>query len=126
MEPPQGSSRGRESIITAELKGLVFVETEEQIKVDGVAGVTGVISSSDLLNKPEFKEMMLPIQVDGSILILVLGAIQEVKILIPIIHRWPYQQNLVYIVMMSTQHYMNNGGKPVRHYLMLDIYFIYK
>ena len=74
----------------------------------------------------EFKEMMLPIQVDGSILILVLGAIQEVKILIPIIHRWPYQQDLVYIVMISTQHYMNNGGKPVRHYLMLDIYFIYK
>ena len=74
----------------------------------------------------EFKEMMLPIQVDGSILILVLGAIQEVKILIPIIHRWPYQQDLVYIVMMSTQHYMNNGGKPVRHYLMLGIYFIYK
>ena len=58
VETPQGSSRARESIITAELKGLVFVETEEQIKVDGVAGVTGVISSSDLLNKPEFKEMM--------------------------------------------------------------------
>ena len=55
-----------------------------------------------------------------------LDKIKPVKILIPIIHRWPYQQNLVYIVMMSTQHYMNNGGKPVRHYLMLDIYFIYK
>jgi len=58
VEPPQGSSRARESIITAELKGLVFVETEEQIKVDGVPGVTGVISSSDLLNKAEFTGKM--------------------------------------------------------------------
>ena len=43
VEQPQGSSRGRESIITAELKGLVFVETEDQIKADGVSGVVGVI-----------------------------------------------------------------------------------
>ena len=58
VEPPQGSSRARESMITAELKGLVFVETEEQIRADGVPGVTGVISNSDLLNKPEFKGKM--------------------------------------------------------------------
>jgi len=60
VEPPAGSSRGRESIITAELKGLVFVESEEQIKVDGVAGVTGIISSSDLLQKAEFLGKMQP------------------------------------------------------------------
>ena len=60
VEPPAGSSRGRESIITAELKGLVFVESEEQIKVDGVAGVTGIISSSDLIQKAEFLGKMQP------------------------------------------------------------------
>ena len=58
VEQPQGSSRGRESIITAELKGLVFVETEDQIKADGVSGVVGVVGSSDLLQKPDFATKM--------------------------------------------------------------------
>ena len=101
----------------------VQVVLQERVELQVQVVHQGLVVLQEL---SEFKEMMLPIQVDGSILILVLGAIQEVKILIPIIHRWPYQQDLVYIVMMSTQHYMNNGGKPVRHYLMLGIYFIYK
>ena len=58
VEQPQGSSRARESIITAELKGLVFVEKEDQIKAEGVTGVSGVIASSDLLQKPEFTTKM--------------------------------------------------------------------
>jgi hypothetical protein len=53
VEQPEGSTRGRESIITAELKGLVFVEKEDQIKEQGASGVTGVIVSSDLLQKPD-------------------------------------------------------------------------
>ena len=58
VEQPEGSTRGRESIITAELKGLVFVETEDQIKAEGVSGASGVIASSDLLQKPEFSVKM--------------------------------------------------------------------
>jgi hemolysin activation/secretion protein len=58
VEQPQGSSRARESVITAELKGLVFVEKEDEIKAEGVPGVSGVIASSDLLKKPEFATKM--------------------------------------------------------------------
>lgn len=58
VEPPSGVTRGREAVITADLKGLVFVETESQIKEEGVAGVQGVVASSDLLQKPEFTVRM--------------------------------------------------------------------
>ena len=58
VEPPPGVNRGREAIITAELKGLVFVESESQIKDGGVSGLTGVVVSSDLLRKKEFDERM--------------------------------------------------------------------
>ena len=58
VEPPAGVQRGREAVITAELKGLVFVEKEDQIKADGVSGVAGVVASSELLQKPEFADRM--------------------------------------------------------------------
>lgn len=58
VEPPAGATRGREAVITSDLKGLVFVEKEEQIKGEGVSGVQGVIASSDLLQKTEFAERM--------------------------------------------------------------------
>ena len=60
VEPPEGASKAREAIITAELKGLVFVEREEQIKTEGVAGVQGVVASSELLQRPAFAEVMQP------------------------------------------------------------------
>ena len=60
VEPPEGASRAREAIITSELKGLVFVEKEDQIKTEGVAGVTGIVATSELLQKPEFAERMKP------------------------------------------------------------------
>ena len=58
VEPPEGAQRGREAVITAELKGLVFVEKEDQIKAEGAPGVQGVVASSALLQKPEFSERM--------------------------------------------------------------------
>lgn len=58
VEPPAGVQRGREAVITAELKGLVFVEKEDQIKADGVSGVAGVVASSELLQKSEFADRM--------------------------------------------------------------------
>ena len=60
VEPPEGASKAREAIITAELKGLVFVEREEQIKTEGVPGVQGVVASSELLQRPAFAEVMRP------------------------------------------------------------------
>ena len=60
VEPPEGASKAREAIITAELKGLVFVEREEQIKPEGVPGVQGVVASSELLQRPAFAEAMRP------------------------------------------------------------------
>ena len=38
VEPPEGAQRGREAVIAAELKGLVFVEKESQIKGEGLTG----------------------------------------------------------------------------------------
>ena len=58
VEPPEGGVRAREAVITAELKGLVFVEAESQIKGAGAPGLSGVVASSDLLRKPEFAERM--------------------------------------------------------------------
>jgi len=58
VEPPEGAQRGREAVITSELKGLVFVEKEDQIKDGGVPGVVGVVASSELLQKAEFIERM--------------------------------------------------------------------
>jgi len=60
VEPPEGASKAREAIITAKLKGLVFVEREEQIKMEGVPGVQGVVASSELLQRPEFAEVVRP------------------------------------------------------------------
>jgi len=58
VEPPEGAQRGREAIITAELKGLVFVEKEDLIKTEGVAGVQGVVASSELLQRTEFADRL--------------------------------------------------------------------
>ena len=60
VEPPEGVQRGREAVITAELKGLVFVEKEDQLKPEGVSGVQGVVASSELLQKASFAERMRP------------------------------------------------------------------
>lgn len=58
VEPPEGASRAREAVITSELKGLVFVEEEQQIQVGGVSGVQGVVAGSDILRKSEFATRM--------------------------------------------------------------------
>ena len=58
VEPPEGASRAREAIITSELKGLVFVEKEDQIKGEGLSGVQGVVATSGLLQEPVFAERM--------------------------------------------------------------------
>lgn len=60
VEPPEGASKAREAIITAELKGLVFVEKEDQIKPEGVPGAQGVLATSELLQKTDFAEIMRP------------------------------------------------------------------
>ena len=58
VEPPEGAARGREAVITSELKGIVFVENESQLKAQGVSGVQGVVASSNLLQKKQFSERM--------------------------------------------------------------------
>ena len=37
--------KGRESIVTAEVKALVFLEKEDQVKVEGISGLSGVVTS---------------------------------------------------------------------------------
>lgn len=58
VEQPEGSVRSREAVITSELKGLVFVENESQIKTEGISGIQGISASSELLKKTEFADRM--------------------------------------------------------------------
>lgn len=58
VEPPEGTSKAREAIVTSELKALVFLENESLLKPEGLAGVQGVVASSELLRQPEFAERM--------------------------------------------------------------------
>jgi len=49
-------SKGRESIVTAELKALVFLDKEEQVKAEGVPGLSGVVTSLSQLQDSDFQE----------------------------------------------------------------------
>ena len=41
--------KGREGVVTAEVKALVFVEVGEQVKPDGVPGLSGIVTSIEML-----------------------------------------------------------------------------
>ena len=55
VEKPEEVGAEKEAVVTPEIKGLVFLEKEEQIKADGVLGLTGVVTGISLLKEDEFQ-----------------------------------------------------------------------
>ena len=57
VESPEGGA-AKESVVTAEVKALVFVESGEAVKADGVPGATGVITGNKILQQEDFQEKL--------------------------------------------------------------------
>ena len=59
VESQEGGA-GKEAVVTAEVKALVFVESAEAVKADGVPGASGVITGIKTLQPKAFAEKMGP------------------------------------------------------------------
>lgn len=59
VESPEGGA-AKESVVTAEVKALVFVESGEAVKVDGVPGASGVITGIKILQQDDLQDKARP------------------------------------------------------------------
>ena len=59
VESPEGGE-AKEAVVTAEVKALVFVESAEAVKTEGVPGASGVITGIKILQQEDFKEKLRP------------------------------------------------------------------
>ena len=59
VESPEGGE-AKEAVVTAEVKALVFVDSGEAVKADGVPGASGVITGIKILQQDEFREKLAP------------------------------------------------------------------
>ena len=57
VESPEGAA-AKEAVVTAEVKALVFVESGEAVKADGVPGASGVITGIKILQQADFQEKL--------------------------------------------------------------------
>ena len=48
----------KESVITAELKALVFLNSGELVKPDGMSGVSGIVTDIEILKNQDFQELI--------------------------------------------------------------------
>ncbi len=55
LESPEGS-KGREGVVTAEVKALVFVEVVEQVKTEGVPRLSGIVTGIEMLKSEDFQD----------------------------------------------------------------------
>ena len=60
VEKPDELGPEKEAVVTAEIKGLVFLEKEDQVKADGAPGLTGVVTGIQLLKSEEFQQKLQP------------------------------------------------------------------
>lgn len=58
LETPEGEA-GKETVVTAELKALVFLETSEQVKPDGVTGVAGIVTTIEKIKDPDLQKTLV-------------------------------------------------------------------
>ena len=54
---PEGGA-AKESVITAELKALVFLNSGELVKPDGMSGVSGIVTDIEILKNQDFQELL--------------------------------------------------------------------
>ena len=59
VESPEGG-QAKEAVVTAEVKALVFVESGEAVKADGVPGASGVITGIEILKQEDFRDKLEP------------------------------------------------------------------
>ena len=59
VESPEGGE-AKEAVVTAEVKALVFVDSGEGVKADGVPGASGVITGIKTLQQDDFKGKLQP------------------------------------------------------------------
>jgi len=59
VESPEGGE-AKEAVVTAEVKALVFVDSGEAVKADGVPGANGVITGIKVLQQDDFRERLQP------------------------------------------------------------------
>ena len=57
VEPP-GEGEGKEVVVAAELKALVFLDSSAQIKAEGVSGLSGIVTGIEQLRKPQIQEKL--------------------------------------------------------------------
>ena len=59
VESPEGGE-SKEAVVTAEVEALVFVDSGEAVKADGVPGASGVITGIKILQQDDFKRKLQP------------------------------------------------------------------
>ena len=59
VESPEGGE-AKEAVVTAEVKALVFVDSGEEVKADGVPGASGVITGIKILQQDDFRKKLQP------------------------------------------------------------------
>ena len=59
VESPEGGE-AKEAVVTAEVKALVFVESGEAVKAEGVPGASGIITGIQILQQDDFREKLAP------------------------------------------------------------------
>lgn len=59
VESPEGG-QAKEAVVTAEVKALVFVDSEGAVKADGVPGASGVITGIEILKQEDFRDKLKP------------------------------------------------------------------
>ena len=60
VEHPEEGGAEKEAVVTSEIRGLVFLEKEDQIKANGAPGLTGVVTGIELLKSEEFQQKLQP------------------------------------------------------------------
>ena len=59
VESPEGG-QAKEAVVTAEVKALVFVDSGDAVKADGVPGASGVITGIEILKQEDFRDKLKP------------------------------------------------------------------
>ena len=59
VESPEGGE-AKESVVTAELKGLVFLDSGEAVKAEGTTGVVGIVTGIAILQQEDFRDRLQP------------------------------------------------------------------
>jgi hemolysin activation/secretion protein len=59
VESPEGG-QAKEAVVTAEVKALVFVDSGDAVKTDGVPGASGVITGIEILKQEDFRDKLKP------------------------------------------------------------------